>query len=192
MGRKFFVSDCEGPISINDNAFELSGHFIDDGEKFFEILSKYDDVLADELKRPGYNAGGTLKLIVPFLKAFNANNQNIISFSTEHVHLISGAMETLNFLNKTMPSFIVSTSYNHYIWALCKVTEFPFSNTYSTELDMDSVKIEDSEIEVLKRFKTTIMAQPEFDVLEDIFWKQIPKLRFLDSHGNGQTSWRRR
>lgn len=176
MGRKFFVSDCEGPISINDNAFELSGHFIDDGEKFFEILSKYDDVLADVLKRPGYNAGGTLKLIVPFLKAFDADNENIINFSTENVHLIDGALETLNYINSNMPSFIVSTSYNHYIQALCNVTGFPINNTYSTELDLDSVEITDSEKETLKQFRSHIIKHPDFEVLEDIFWNKLPKL----------------
>lgn len=176
MGKKFFVSDCEGPISINDNAFELSGHFIDEGEKFFEILSKYDDVLADVLKRPGYNAGGTLKLIVPFLKAFDASNQNIIDFSTENVHLIPGAKDTLNYLNNLMPSFIVSTSYNHYIKALCNVTGFPFSNTYSTTLDMDEVTLETSEKETLKQFKDTIINNPDFEVLEEIFWNKLPKL----------------
>jgi len=176
VGRKFFVSDCEGPISINDNAFELSGHFIDDGEKFFEILSKYDDVLADVLKRPGYNAGGTLKLIVPFLKAFNADNDNIINFSTENVHLINGALETINYINNNMPSFIVSTSYNHYIQALCNVTGFPFKNTYSTELDLDSVEITDSEKTTLRQFKSYIMKHPDFEVLEDIFWNKLPKL----------------
>lgn len=177
MGRKFFVSDCEGPISINDNAFELAGHFIDDGEKFFEIISKYDDVLADVLKRPGYNAGGTLKLIVPFLKAFEANNENIINFSTENVHLINGAVETLSYIKDIMPSFIVSTSYNHYIQALCNVTGFPFENTYSTELDLDSVEISDTEKKTLKRFRSNIIKNPDFDVLEDIFWNKIPKLK---------------
>ncbi|HOQ19948.1 MAG TPA: energy-converting hydrogenase A, subunit R, partial [Methanothermobacter sp.] len=29
--RKLFVTDCEGPISLNDNAFELASHFIPDG-----------------------------------------------------------------------------------------------------------------------------------------------------------------
>jgi energy-converting hydrogenase A subunit R len=177
MGRKFFVSDCEGPISINDNAFELSGHFIDDGEKFFEIISKYDDVLADVLKRPGYNAGGTLKLIVPFLKAFDADNENIINFSIENVHLIKGAVETLNYIKNTMPSFIVSTSYNHYIQALCNVTGFPFKNTYSTKLDLDYVEITESEKKTLKEYKSNIIENPDFEVLEDIFWKKLPKLK---------------
>ncbi len=60
--------------------FELSDHFIDDGDKFFEIVSRYDDVLADVLKRQGYNAGGTLKLILPFLKAYGVTNQQYNRF----------------------------------------------------------------------------------------------------------------
>ena len=44
MGRHF-TTDCEGPISKNDNAQELSAHFIPRGETFFAIVSKYDDFL---------------------------------------------------------------------------------------------------------------------------------------------------
>jgi len=176
LGKKFFVSDCEGPISINDNAYELSGHFIEDGEKFFKIVSKYDDLLADVLKRPGYNAGGTLKLIVPFLKAYGATNQNIINFSTENVHLIPGAVETLNFVDSHMPSFIVSTSYNHYIMALCKRTEFPYVNTYSTTLDIDFNDINSIEQEKIKEIRKEIIENPEFEFLDKIFFNELPKL----------------
>jgi energy-converting hydrogenase A subunit R len=184
MGRKFFVSDCEGPISVNDNAFELSGHFIDDGETFFKIVSKYDDILADVLKRPGYNAGGTLKLILPFLKAYGATNQNIIDFSIENIHLIPGAMETLSFVNSTMPSFIVSTSYDHYIMALCNRTGFPYNNTYSTKLDMDIKELNPEEVKLIKEFRKKIVEKPEFEVLDDIFWDKLPQLdisSFMDN-----------
>lgn len=176
MGVKFFVSDCEGPISINDNAFELAGHFMKDGEKFFEIVSKYDDVLVDELKRPGYNAGDTLKLIVPFLKAYGANNRNIIDYSEEHVQIIPGALETLEFVKSTMPSYIVSTSYNHYIRALCNKTGFPFENTYSTSLDMDVEDVKPEEVDIIKALKDQIISNPEFEVLDEIFWEKIPKM----------------
>ncbi len=177
MGKKFFVSDCEGPISINDNAFELSNHFIDDGDKFFEIVSRYDDVLADVLKRQGYNAGGTLKLILPFLKAYGATNGNIIDFSTKNVHLLPGAIETLKFINSIMPSFIVSTSYYHYIMAVCNKTGFPIDNTYSTKLDMDNIDINPEEIDIIKEYKANIVRDPQFELLDKIFWKELPKLK---------------
>lgn len=176
MGRKFFVSDCEGPISINDNAFELSGYFIENGENFFKVISKYDDVLADVIKRQGYSAGGTLKLILPFLKAYGATNQKMTDFSMENVHLVPGAVETLNFIRNLMPSFIVSTSYEHYIRALCTVTGFPYENTYSTQLDIDSYKLSLTEEKKLKEFRKNIEERPEFEVLDEIFFKEIPSM----------------
>ncbi len=176
MGKRVFISDCEGPISINDNAFELAGHFIENGENFFTILSKYDDILVEEVKREGYNAGGTLKLIVPFLKAYNATNKNILKFSEENILLLPGAKDTLQFVNRRMPSFIVSTSYEQYISALCDLIEFPFENTYSTRLDIDSCSITDTDKKKLMDFRKIILENPDFEVLDKIFWEDIPKM----------------
>ena len=176
MGRKVFISDCEGPISINDNAFELAGIFIEEGEKFFTILSKYDDILVDEVKREEYYAGGTLKLIVPFLKAYGATNHSIINFSRENVLLLPGAKDTMQFIDSIMPSFIVSTSYEQYIQALCDVIKFPFKNTYSTNLDMDSYSISNEDKEKLMKFRKVIMENPDFKVIDKIFWEDIPEM----------------
>ena len=57
--KRIFVSDCEGPISKNDNAFEITASFVPNGGKLFTVVSKYDDVLADVLKKPDYTAGST-------------------------------------------------------------------------------------------------------------------------------------
>lgn len=177
MGKKVFISDCEGPISINDNAFELAGHYIEDGEKFFQIISKYDDILVDEVKREGYYAGGTLKLIVPFLKAYGATNEDIIKFSKENVLLVPCAKDTLQYVKKIMPSFIVSTSYSQYIQALCDLTGFPFENTYSTILDIDEYSISNEDKEKLMKYRKTIIENPNFEVIDKIFWDDILKLR---------------
>jgi energy-converting hydrogenase A subunit R len=176
LGRKVFISDCEGPISINDNAFELAGIFIEDGEKFFTVLSKYDDILVDEVKREGYYAGGTLKLIVPFLKAYGATNHSIINFSRENVLLLPGAADTMQFIDSIMPSFIVSTSYEQYIQALCDIIKFPFENTYSTNLDMDAYSINEEDKEKLMEFRNTVMENPDFEVIDKIFWDDIPEM----------------
>jgi len=173
VGKRVFISDCEGPVSINDNAFELAGHFIENGEKFFTVVSKYDDILAEN-KREGYHAGGTLKLIVPFLKAYGATNEDIIEFSK--VHLVPGAKEMLNFVNNTMPSFIVSTSYKQYIQALCDLTGFPFENTYSTNLNIDKYPITPSDREKIVEFRKAIIENPDFEILDKIFWDEILKL----------------
>ena len=51
MFEKSFITDCEGPLTLNDNAFELCAHFIEDGDELFKILSLYDDYLVDEVKK---------------------------------------------------------------------------------------------------------------------------------------------
>jgi energy-converting hydrogenase A subunit R len=176
VGIKFFVSDCEGPLSINDNAFELASHFIPQGERFFQIVSRYDDILVDEIKRPGYNAGDTLKLILPFLKAYGANNQNVEEFSSRNIMMIPGAQETLQLVNSIMPSFIISTSYQQYIQALCELTGFPFRNCYCTLLDLDKYTLIPEEAEKLRLLRKSIVDNPEFENLEKIFWEDIPQM----------------
>jgi len=176
MGKKVFISDCEGPISINDNAFELAGHYIENGEKFFTIVSKYDDILVDEVKREGYNAGGTLKLIIPFLKAYGATNKDIVDFSKKNVLLVPGAKDTLQYVKDTMPSFIISTSYSQYIQALCDLTGFPFESTYSTSLDIDEIPISNEDIEKIMEYRKAIIENPNFELIDKIFWDDILKL----------------
>jgi len=172
LSKKVFISDCEGPISINDNAFELAGHFIEDGEKFFTVVSKYDDILVNEVK--GYYTGGTLKLIAPFLKAYGATNENITEFS--NVQLVPGAKEMLNFVKSIMHSFIVSTSYKQYIHALCDLTGFPFENTYYTSLIVDQCSVDEEEKQKLMEFRKTIVENPNFEILDKIFRDEILKL----------------
>jgi len=195
--QRIFISDCEGPISKNDNAFELATYFIPDGDKFFALVSKYDDVLADVVKKPGYKAGDTLRLILPFLKAYGATNERIREYSAEHILLVPSAKETLKFVKDVMPSFIVSTSYEQYIAALCELTNFPFENVYCTRLDLDKYRIDAKETRRLKEISEEICAMPMIEIpenaksvhdfserdqetirrLDEVFWKEIPRMK---------------
>ena len=54
MFEKSFITDCEGPLTLNDNAFELAAEFIEDGGELFKFLSLYDDYLVDVVKKENY------------------------------------------------------------------------------------------------------------------------------------------
>lgn len=188
-----FNTDCEGPISKNDNAYELSQEYIPQGGEFFAKISKYDDFLADIAKKPGYKAGDTLKLILPFLKAYGATEDGIIQFSSQNILLVPGADVALRFIRSIMPTFIVSTSYRPYINSLCKLIDFPVDSVYCTELAIDNYKIPKDEISYLKKLHDEIIKLPEIDLpnsarsesdldegtiksidrLDGIFWKEI-------------------
>jgi len=157
---RIFVTDCEGPISKNDNAMELAAHFVPQGETFFSLLSKYDDYLAYVEKRPGYKAGDTLRLILPFLKAFGATDKTIEKYSRAHILLVPGAEDTLRFIRGKMPAFIISTSYEPYIRALCEVIDFPFEAAYSTELVLDRYPLVQEEERYLREVAGEIAHMP--------------------------------
>ncbi len=157
---RIFVTDCEGPISKNDNAMELAAHFVPQGEGVFALLSRYDDYLAYVEKRPGYKAGDTLRLILPFLKAFGATDKKIEEYSRAHILLVPGAEETLRFIRGKMPAFIISTSYEPYIKALCEVIDFPFKNAYCTELELDQYPLPQNEEEYLREVAGEIARMP--------------------------------
>src|SRR5512136_582563 len=93
--QRIFVTDCEGPISKNDNAFELTSNYVPEGNRFFTIISKYDDVLVDVVNRRGYKAGDTLKLILPFLKAYGVTDELMNKFALENLVLIPWIKITL-------------------------------------------------------------------------------------------------
>ncbi|KAF0122091.1 MAG: hypothetical protein FD151_946 [bacterium] len=163
MRSKQFNTDCEGPISLNDNAYELTKHFIPNGDRFFAKISKYDDILADMVKPPGYKAGDTLKLILPFLKAYGASNKTITEYSANNIIIVPGADATLKYIGSRMPSFIISTSYEPYLNALCDYIGFDKRHIYCTKLDLDKYMIDLDEIERLKDIREEIDSLPELE-----------------------------
>jgi energy-converting hydrogenase A subunit R len=192
-----FCSDCEGPISKNDIAFEITSHYIPDGDKLFTVISKYDDVLADIIKRPNHKAGSTLKFILPFLKAYGLTDQKMREFSSQNLVLITGIKDTLQHIRKIAHAFIVSTSYEHYIKALCQALDFPYENTYCTGLSIDKYRITEEEKISLKKIAKDIARMPQIEIpkgtktlmspskkdqrtiegLDEIFYKQIASMK---------------
>ncbi|MCR5027460.1 MAG: hypothetical protein K6A34_08495 [Methanobrevibacter sp.] len=181
MFEKSFITDCEGPLTLNDNAFELCAHFIENGDELFKILSLYDDYLVDEVKKEGYKAGNTLKLILPFFVVDNIKNSDMIEFSKNNIYVIRDSKFLLEYLQKTMNTYIVSTSYGQYIEALSNYMNFPFENTYYTEVDVDSLILNDEELSKIKEFKNQILNNPkDYDLFDDIFFVEIPKMGIYD------------
>ncbi len=195
--------DCEGPLTLNDNAFELCAHFIPAGDRFFALVSRYDDYLADVEKRAGYKAGDTLRLILPFLVAHQVNQALVREFSQKTLKMLPGTPELLRFLRAQMPAFIISTSYRPYLEALCAVTEFPLEQVFCTEVDFDRYRPGQQEEKLLRELAAEIAELPMIEIpegaqgladlppesqqvvkrLDEIFWHILPDLdtgRFLE------------
>lgn len=101
--------DLEGPLSPQDNAYELMA-LIPEGRRLFERISRYDDLLTLE-GRANYEPGDTLKLILPFLLVHGIGEEHIRKVS-EKAPLVSGALECVQevWAKEWLPC-IISTSY---------------------------------------------------------------------------------
>lgn len=118
--------------------------------------------------RPNYQAGYTLKLITPFLKAYGVTNRKIEEYSLENILLLPGASEMLQFVISLLPSYIVSTSYEQYLSSLCSLTGFPYGNVYCTKLDLDKHSIPKGERDKIIKLKEEIEKFPVMQISDDI------------------------
>lgn len=181
MFEKSFITDCEGPLTLNDNAYEISANFIENGGELFKILSLYDDYLADIVKKENYKAGNTLKLILPFFVVEGLTNEDLIEFSKNNIYAVSDSKFLLEYLKEAMNIYIVSTSYGQYIEAVSDYMNVPFENTFYTNVDVDSMQLDDEEIQRVIEFKDLILDNPQdYDLFDDIFFNQITKMGIYD------------
>ena len=194
--KRVFVTDCEGPVTKNDNAAELAAEYIPEGHSFFAKISLYDDYLAEVIRKPGYKAGDTLRLILPFFKAFGLKNQTVTEYSRRNIAIIPQADRALREILKLVPSYIVSTSYSPYVQAVCSTIGFPFENAYCTQVDLDAQPISDGERSAVRDIHAEILKLPDFEIpsgaasaddlapadldvvrkLDEIFWAVLPGL----------------
>jgi energy-converting hydrogenase A subunit R len=188
-------SDCEGPLCLNDNAFEVCDRYIPNGERFFTQVSRYDDYLADVVRREGYEAGSTLKLVAPFLKAFGLTNEAMLAFSRGSVDMMGGAGEMFDHVRSLgLPAFVVSTSYQQFAHAVAERLRLPLDDVYCTPFDLDGVSLPESEADELQALARRIAEAPPIELpedggeeisppalqsialMEEIFWQRLPTM----------------
>ncbi len=155
---KFVCFDLEGPLAPQDNAYELMKLF-PNGDRVFEVISRYDDLVTLE-KRPDYEPGDTLALVVPFLIYYNITEKDIASLA-EKAGLTNGAQELLARLHsEKWETFCISTSYQQYATHITSrlnipakrvaCTTFPLDRFRSTLIAEDFTMVEQSEKEILE------------------------------------------
>lgn len=177
MNLVFF--DMEGPLSIQDNAYELMKLFPKGGE-IFEVISRYDDLLAME-GREGYEPGDTLALIVPFL-IHHGVAEGDISGLAERAAIVEGARELIMSL-KHWQVFCISTSYEQYANRIMQrvgiapenlaCTRFPIDRYRNLAQEEDRALVENMEQEIL-----ALKAGDDEGMkkrLDRFFWEELPQ-----------------
>ena len=111
MAKKMFVTNCEGPISKNNNAKDLLAHFVPEGKRIYDIVSSYSYITAYlTRKNKNFKFADTPKLFLPFLLAFDANNKNVEETCESSLRLSKNCKNGLNYIAQLSEPFILSSS----------------------------------------------------------------------------------
>ena len=177
----FICFDLEGPLSPQDNAYELMKLF-PNGDRVFEVISRYDDLLALE-EREDYEPGDTLALIVPFLVLHSITEDNIADLAGK-VGLTGGAEKLISWLQtKVWKVFCISTSYEQYALHIThklgiyahnlSCTPFPGERLRLTLCKEDSALLQQTEEEILtmRPFDDDDKIKQRLDYF---FWEKLP------------------
>ncbi len=176
----FICFDLEGPLSPQDNAYELMKLF-PNGDKIFEVISRYDDLLTLE-EREDYEPGDTLALIVPFLILHNISEADITSLSSK-ARFTAGATDLVSQLQSGgWKIFCISTSYQQYAIHITQKlgiyahnvtsTSFPLDKFYGTLCKEDSELLQQAEEEILTMHPVADDDRIK-QSLDDFFWKRL-------------------
>ncbi len=179
MVNNFICFDLEGPLSPQDNAYDLM-KLVPDGDRLFEVISRYDDLLTME-GRAGYEPGDTLALIVPFLIGHNIAEADITTLAVR-ASLTAGATELVASLQQSgLQVFCITTTYEQYAHHITQRLGIAADRVACTRFPLDkfSLRLSRDDFALLPRLEQDILSVATDDgkikqKLDDFFWKKLP------------------
>ena len=177
----FICFDLEGPLSPQDNAYELM-KFFPNGDRIFEVISRYDDLLTLEEKED-YEPGDTLALIVPFLILHNISEANIATLAAK-ASLTGGAAKLISWLQYSgWKVFCITTTYEQYAIHITHklgiyahnvaCTPFPLNKLRQTLCQEDFRLLQQAEEDILTMRPVTDDDRIK-QSLDSFFWEKLP------------------
>ncbi len=188
-------SDLEGPWVKADHAFDVVAKGVPDGARLFKVISTYDDVRFFVERVPGYEPGDTLMLVAPFLLAHGADDRFLRSVASqpENTRLISGAIESIEYLRRTGDFYLISTSYEQYVESAAALLKVPQSHVFCTEFPIDLLaqRVREDDLRMVREWTGRIAKMPPIEIsesgvvreecveakeaLDEFFWEILPE-----------------
>jgi energy-converting hydrogenase A subunit R len=177
----YIAFDLEGPLSPRDNAYDLMKLF-PDGDKIFEVISRYDDLLTLE-EKADYEPGDTLALIVPFLILHDITEDNIATLAAE-ASFTGGAVKLISWLQYNIwKVFCITTTYEQYAIHITQKLGIYAHNVACTPFPLNSMRqaLSKEEVELLQQAEKDILSlHSDMDdagikgKLDTFYWEKLP------------------
>ncbi len=183
--EKTIFFDLEGPLSPQDNAYEVTKLIGKEGTFIFEVISRYDDIISFD-GREGYEPGDTLALIVPFFLLHGITKEDIKKVS-ERAKIVEGAEYLFERLQaENWDIYIISTSYEQHAYNVGRKLGIPENKIICTELDLERSDLQEDIFPLIKKAQEDIIKlyshidNTELIVnrLDEFFFHQLPSLGY--------------
>ena len=181
--------DLEGPLSPQDNAYEVMKLIGPAGARIFEAISRYDDLLALE-GRPNYEPGDTLALIVPFFLLHSITDADIRAVSAR-AKIVDGAAYLFEQLRADgWEIFIISTSYEQHAFNIGQQLAVPLDHIICTRLALTERqrKLPDAFFSLIRATEAELLELSDAhehdetarlkELLDTLFFQQLPALGY--------------
>ena len=138
INDKQFICNCEGFLEANDSTRDICERYVDDGSRFFDIVSRYDHLTSNIMGRSDNRSRNTTRFIAPFLKAFGATDFGLHEHSRNVLRTIPEAKRVIGHLMNMMPTFVISSSYEHNMMNISDMLNIPPGVIDCSEVSFDS------------------------------------------------------
>jgi len=152
------------------------------GDRIFEVISRYDDLLTLE-EREDYEPGDTLALIVPFLVLHNISANDVADLASK-ASLTGGAEKLIAWLeSKTWKVFCITTTYEQYAIHITHKLGIYTHNVSYTPFPGERLRLTlgKEEAALLQQTEADILTMRPFDddakikqSLDHFFWEKLP------------------
>ena len=171
--EKQLVMSCDGILSKNDFGRDLCARSIRNGARFFDAVSRYEDLNTFVLERDETKSHQTMKMIIPFLKAFGMTDRFAYDLARDSLQIIPGADGTAAYLRRLLPTFIASSSFEHHMMAVSDALDFPMDSITCTNVEFDSAendRLEDKKLrELANKIASVRLPKTMYTVSESEF-----------------------
>ena len=153
---KQLVCSSKGFLQSNNSSRDLCKRFVDNGDKLYDMISRYDDVINYVLNRSDARSGNTVRLIAPFMKAFGMTDYAAMEYCGKSFRPMPEAKKVMGHLMNTLPTFITTSSYEHNVLNLCKELDLPRAVVDCTEVAFDDYGMTRQEAKTIREMASRI------------------------------------
>jgi energy-converting hydrogenase A subunit R len=153
---KQLICSSNGFLQFNNSCRDLCQRFISKGDRLYDLISRYDDIVAYVLNRSEGRSGITTKLIAPFLRAFGMTDFLAMEHCRNAFKPMPEAKRVIGHLMDTLPTFITTSSYEHNVMSLCENLDIPRPLIDCMEVEFDFYDMARQEMKALKEATSRI------------------------------------